>query len=143
MASAVISVVGSAIINALAFTGGGYLFNHLDKNGSLEEQKRHNQAIEQYNKAKECYNEKRQNYLDYINKELYKQNISHRDFQNVDEAMDLYNSLTNIEKIYLPNKPKLSDYYTPSNEQKKYEIIWILGGTILVIFITYKYSNKL
>jgi len=135
MASAVISVLGSAIVNALAFTGGGYLFKHLDKNGSLIEQKRHNLAIEQYNKAKECYNEKRQNYFDYINKELQQENISHRDFQDVDEAMSLYNSLTNKEKIYLPNKPKLSDYYIPSKEQKKYEIVWVLGGTILVIFI--------
>lgn len=139
MASAVISVVGSAIVNALAFTGGGYLFRHLDKNGSLEEQKRHNLALERYNKANEEYREIRQNYIDYINKQLKEQNISHRDFQSVDEAMELYNSYTQNEKIHL-YKPNLSDYYTPGDEQKKYEIIWVLGGTLIVVFLAYKFS---
>ena len=139
MASAIIGIVGSAIINALAFTGGGYLFKHFDKNSSLIEQKRHNLSLEKYNKSMEEYREKRQNYMDYINKQLQLKNISHRDFQNVDEAMYLYNSFTNNEKLHL-YKPQLSNYYTPSNEQKKYEIIFILGGTIIVIFLVYKFS---
>ncbi len=139
MASAVIGIIGAAVVNALAFTGGGYLFKHLDKNGSLIEQKRHNLSLEKYNKSMEEYREKRQNYMDYINKQLELKNISHRDFQNVDDAMDLYNSFTNNEKLDLYN-PKLSDYYTPSNEQKKYEIIWLLGGTTLVLFLAYKFS---
>ncbi len=140
MASAVIGIIGSAIVNAFAFTGGGYLFRHLDKNSSIEEQKRHNLATEKLNEKTVKYNEMKSKYLNYINSELYKQNISHRDFQNTDEAMRLYNSFTNTEKLYLPTIPKLSDYYIPSDEQNKYEIIWILGGTITVIFIAYKFS---
>ncbi len=139
MASVIIGIVGSALVNALAFTGGGYLFKHLDKNNSLLEQKRHNIALEKYNKSMEEYREKRQNYMDYINKQLHLQNISHRDFQNVDEAMDLYNSFTNNEKIHI-YKPNLLDYYKPSNEQKKYELIFVLSGTIIVIFLVYKFS---
>jgi len=141
MASAVITVIGSAIVNALAFTGGGFLFKHLDKNGSLVEQKRHNTAVEQLNKSSENFREQRMNYMNYINNQLYLQNISHRDFQSVDEAMALYNSFTQNEKIHLPIRPKLSDYYKPSAEQKKYEIIWILSGTVLILFVAYKFSK--
>ena len=139
MASAVISLIGGAVINALAFTGGSYMFSKIDKNNSLIEIKRHNLATEKLNKDTLAYNEKRQNYLHYINNELHKQNISHRDFQTIDEAMLLYNSVTVNEKLCLPPKPTLSDYYKPSIEQRKYEYIWLIGGTAVVIFVAYKF----
>ena len=49
MASAVLMMVGGAIVNALAFSGSSYYFSKLDKGDrgdTVEEQKRHDKAME-------------------------------------------------------------------------------------------------
>jgi len=40
-------MVGSALVNALAFTGGNFIFSLADKHGSMDEIKRHNKAMEE------------------------------------------------------------------------------------------------
>ena len=44
-------LIGGAIVNALAFTGSNYLFSSLSKESIDKEQKRHNKAIEDLQRA--------------------------------------------------------------------------------------------
>ena len=44
-------LIGSALANALAFTGSSYLFNRLSKDSIDAERKRHDLAIEQLQKS--------------------------------------------------------------------------------------------
>jgi len=62
-------MIGGAVINALAFTGGNYLFSMLgSKSGEAEkEHKRHDLAIEQLQQAEFEYQHKRRLRLDYLN----------------------------------------------------------------------------
>lgn len=58
-------------MNALAFTGGNYLFSMLGNKGEAEkERKRYNLAIEMLQRAESEYQHKRQLRLDYVNQHL-------------------------------------------------------------------------
>jgi len=138
MASVVIGVVGTALVNALAFSGSNFLFSHLDKVNYDKERKRHDLAIEKLNEETEEWNKERKNTLDFINKEFQKRNIAEKDFRNVDEAMELHSAVTRQE-IKLRPKPELKDFYVPSDTQRKYEYTWLLVGTMAVGLIVYKY----
>ena len=53
-------MIGGAIINATAFVGGSYLAKFLSgdsESASLEEKKRHNLAVEKFQKEYEKYEE--------------------------------------------------------------------------------------
>jgi len=43
-------MVGSALVNALPFTGGNFIFSLANKHGSMDEVKRHNKAMEELSK---------------------------------------------------------------------------------------------
>ena len=160
MATAIAMLVGGAIVNGLAFTGSQYMFHAFDKPNSDKERKRHDLAIEQLNRDTELWNEERKRKLDFINEELMKRNIAARDLSHMDDAMRLYNALhannrvdnalvtsspvtkgdfNNENTIHLPPKPTLSQYYEPSEEQRKYEYLWILIGTGIVGFLSSVY----
>ena len=138
MASA-ITLIGGALINGLSFTGSGYLFHALDPNNALKETERHNKAMEQLDKANIEWNHHRAKVLDYLNNEFKKQQIAAHDFQDVDYALKLYNSVSEQKLPPLPPKPKLSDFYQMSDERKNYEYLWIVGGTVLIGVLAYKY----
>ena len=60
MASAVAMMLGGAVVNALAFTGGNFLFSKLEKNDSAErERERHDKAIEQLEAAQTAWSKKK------------------------------------------------------------------------------------
>ena len=63
-------LIGGALANALAFTGSSYLFLRLSKDSIDKERKRHDLAIEQLQKAQIEWAEKRQQQIDFINKQL-------------------------------------------------------------------------
>ena len=44
-------LIGGALVNALAFTGSNYLFSSLSKESIDKEQKRHDKAIEDLQRA--------------------------------------------------------------------------------------------
>ena len=56
--------IGGAIINALAFTGSNYLFSSLSKESIDKEQKRHEKAIEDLQRAQIEWAKKRQEQLE-------------------------------------------------------------------------------
>lgn len=128
-------MIGGAIVNGLAFTGSGYLFKSLDKNGYEAEIKRHNEAQEKLQKASAEWEEHRKQAIDYANLQLKKEHGAAIDFNNVDNALLLYNELHPTDKLELRNKPKLSDFYQPSGEMKNYEYLWIIGGLITTGFV--------
>ena len=63
-------LIGGALANTLAFTGSSYLFHRLSANSIDVERKRHNLAIEQLQKAQIKWAHKRQQRIDFINKQL-------------------------------------------------------------------------
>ena len=42
--------------------------------------------------------------------------------------------------LYLQHEPKLSNFYTPSDDQQVREFVWIMAGTIVVGYLVYKYA---
>ena len=137
MASAIVMMIGGAVTNALAFTGGNYLFSHMGSN-SNEEKKRHDKAMEQLEAAQADWNKKRTERLDYINEEIKKEHHAAETFDDVDQAMKHYFYITGKELQALPPKPTLSDFYTPSEDQKKREIAFVVGGMVVTGFVAWK-----
>jgi hypothetical protein len=134
-------ILGGAIANALAFTGGQALFRALEGNsGAAQERKRHDLAVEKLNTSVAEWNLKRQKTLDYLNRELQKQMQTKSDFSDVDEALRLYNSVSSspVSPAWGP-KPVLGDFYTPSDAQLNGEKMFIIGTVALTGVIAYKY----
>ena len=128
-------MIGGAIVNGLAFTGSGYLFKALDKNGYEKEIKRHNLAQEKLSKASTEWEEHRKRVIDYVNLDLKLEQQAVTDFHNVDSALALFNELNPTNKIQLQKKPELKDFYTPSSNMKNYEYLWIISGLIITGFV--------
>ncbi|CAC5387162.1 unnamed protein product [Mytilus coruscus] len=118
MASALAMMLGGAITNAFAFSGSNYLFSHMGSNAN-EEKIRHDKAIEKLEKAQSEWNKKRIQRLDFINEQLQKEHHAEHTFEDVDQAMKQYYYITSKQLTPLSPKPKLSDFYTPSEDQKK------------------------
>ncbi|CAC5416184.1 unnamed protein product [Mytilus coruscus] len=94
-----------------------YLFSHMGSNAN-EEKIRHDKAIEKLEKAQSEWNKKRIQRLDFINEQLQKEHHAVQTFDEVDQAMKLYYRVTNKKLTSLSPKPTLSDFYTPSEDQK-------------------------
>ena len=140
MASAVAMMVGGALVNALAFSGSNYLFSKMGKDGDAgAERERHDKAEEQLQKATTEWNEKRTQRLDFINEEIKKEHHAVNEFDDADTAMKQYYYITGKQLSTLPPKPELSDFYTPSEDQKNREIAFIIVGMSLTGFVAWKF----
>ena len=85
MASAVAMMIGGAVVNALAFTEGNFLFSKLGKNQDAEkERERHDRAVEQLEAAQAASNQKRMQRLDFINEQMQKEHHAEQTFDDVD-----------------------------------------------------------
>ena len=123
-------MIGGAIINATAFVGGNYLANYLSGGSAGQEKKRHDLAVEKYEKEYKKYQENSAKLLDWIAtndriKDQAKQNL-----ENTDYASKLYNE-THQDQMDL-NEPQFSDFYKPSVQQKQGEMIYV-GASALAI----------
>ena len=136
MASAVAMMVGGAAVNALAFSGSNFLFSHVGKD-SDEERKRHDEAMEQLAAAQAKWNKERTQRLDFINEQLRKEHSATQEFDDIEQAMKRYYYVTGKD-LQLPPKPKLSNFYNPSEDQKKREIAFVVGGMALTGFVAWK-----
>ena len=122
-------ILGSAIVNSLAFTGGNYLFSKLDhRDDGSAERERHDKAIEQLQTATSKWNEDSIKTLDKNTKQQ-----ANSDCNSVDQALHLYN-----EDFVVQNKPQFSDYYEPSEKQTYYEYVFIIGSTLASSYAIYK-----
>ena len=134
-------MTGGTVVNALAFTGGNYLFSVLgSKSGEAEkERKRHDLAIEFE------YQHKRQLRLDYLNKQLRDEEHSMLVFKDVDAAAREYWLATGGDQEKLNKvpdagvEPTLNEYYTPSTSQKDYELLFMAGGLALTGWAAFKF----
>ena len=133
-------MAGSALINALAFSGTNAAFSLLGDHGKTEI-KRHNLAVERLSKAREEYNKERQQRLDFISKTMREQRHAQQTFGDLRVAMQEYHEVTGQQLSPL-SPPKLSDFYSPSRQRKDTEIALVVGGMTLVGALTYKLSNK-
>ena len=134
-------LVGGAVLNATTFVGGSYLAKYLSgsSTSSLEaERKRHDEALEKYQKDYEAYHERRQKLLDWYSKQQVEKGKAARDFEDTDKAFKLY-AQTHRYNYSLGVEPKFSDYYKPSSNQKKGEILYVGGGMLALGYIASKF----
>ena len=75
-------LIGGALANTLAFTGSSYLSYRLSKDSIDKERKRHDAAIEQLQKAQIEWAHKRQQRIDFINKQLRLERKAEVNLQN-------------------------------------------------------------
>ena len=143
MAGAVAMMVGGAIVNALAFSGSNYLFSKIDKGEANEERKRHDNAVEQMQAARDAWSQKRSERLDWINKKLREQDHAVKNFHDAEAAWLEYNTLVTGEILDpLESEPQLSDFYTPSSAQKDREIAFVIGGMVVTGLVTYYITRR-
>ena len=133
-------MIGGAVLNAAAFTGGNYLAKYLSGDGgAAAERKRHDKALEAYEAAQARYSQERTKLLDWIetnreNKEMAKQN-----FTNTDYAFKLYNQSHPDRKMTPPKKPKFSDFYQPSEAQKQGELLFVGGSALALGYAAFRF----
>jgi len=138
--ASVAMMLGGAIINAAAFTGGNYLAKYLSSDGgALAEKTWHDKALEAYEAAQARYAHERTKLLDWIetnreNKELAKQN-----FTNTDYAFKLYNQAHPEQKMTLPKEPKFSDFYQPSEAQKQGKLIFVGSSALALGYAAFRF----
>ena len=131
-------LIGGAAINAFAFSGSNYLFSKLSDHGEAE-RKRHDLAMEKFQKARDHWNKERQKRLDFINKRLREQQDARYAINNLEDGMREYYRVFGKSIKPLGHEPVFSDFYNPSEDQKKGEIFFIVFGTGLISYIVYKY----
>ena len=83
-------LIGAALANGLAFTGSSYLFSRLSKDRIDAERKRHDLAIEKLQKAQTEWAQKRQQRIDFINKQLRLERKVETNFTELNDAMREY-----------------------------------------------------
>ena len=126
-------VIGGAVLNATSFIGGNYLARYLsgdDKAQAEKERERHDHAFEKYNEAIERFREGQEKLQDFIAENDRLKHQTSQNLVNVDNALKLYNQ-THNEKIVL-KEPQMSNYYSPSNQQKTAEIMYVGCGALVL-----------
>ena len=124
-------MIGGAIINATTFVGGSYLAKYLSgSSDSDEEKKRHDLAVEKYQKEYEEYEENRAKLNDWIMTNDRIKDEAKENFKNTDYALKLYNKI-HQDDLSL-REPQFSDFYQPSAQQKQGEIVYV-GASALAI----------
>ena len=109
-------LIGRAFTNALAFSGSNFLFSSLSKELIDKERKRHDEAIEDLQRAQIEWAKKSQERLDYINNEIIKEHKAEKRLTDLNSAMQHYFLVTGRQLEPLPAEPVLSDFYVPSED---------------------------
>ena len=139
--ASVVMLIGGVLANALAFTGSSYLFHRLSKDSIDAERKRHDVAIEQLQKALIEWAHKRQQQIDFINKQLRLERKAEVKFTELNNAMREYHEVFGHELPPLPREPVLSDYYTLSDEQLYRELGFIALSLIGIGGVLYYFEH--
>ena len=119
-------MLGGAVLNASTFIGGSYLAKYLSGTKTDQERRRHDKALERYQRDYAKYQENRQKLLDWQEQNRHEDAIASQNFENTDEALKLYNKFHPDENMQI-NEPVFSDYYRPSKEQKIGEMAYVSG----------------
>ena len=140
MASAAM-LIGGALANTLDFTSSSYLFSRLSKDSIDTERKRHNLAIEQLQKAQIEWAHKRQQRIDFINKQLRLERKAETKFIELNDAMREYHEAFGHKLPPLPQEPVLSAFYTPSDEQHHQELGFITLSMMRIGVVLYYFES--
>ena len=111
-------VVAGGLFNAIAFAGAGYVFHKLDKNGYEKEMRRHDKAIERFEREKEKWYEKtieKKNKIALLRQEVQDAN---KDFRDTNEALRKLRLAIEDLEDHEDVEPK--KYYEPSEKMKMY-----------------------
>ena len=135
-------MIGGAILNAAAFTGGNNLAKYLagdSGQAALAEKTRHDKALEAYQAAMEKYTRERTQLLDWIetNREIKAQ--ADQNFTNTDYAFKFYNQAHPDYKLTQPTAPKFADMYQPSELQKQGELLSVGGGALALGYAAFRF----
>ena len=135
-------MLGGAVLNASTFIGGSYLAKYLSGTKTDQERRRHDKALERYQRDYAKYQENRQKLLDWQEQNRHEDAISAQNFENTDEALKLYNKFHPDENMQI-NEPVFSDYYRPSKEQKIGEMAYVSGGMMVLVMRRVDGCNKI
>ena len=95
-------LIGGALANALAFTGSSYLFHRLSADNIDADRKRHDASIEALQKAQIAWAHKRQERIDFINKQLRLERKAETKFIELNDAIREYHEVFGRELPPLP-----------------------------------------
>ena len=125
-------MLGGAVLNASTFIGGFYLAKYLSGAKTDQERRRHDKALEKYQK------ENRQKLLDWQEQNRHEDAIASQSFEHTAEALKLYNKFHPDENLQI-NEPVFSDYYRPSKDQKIGEMAYVSGGMMVLGYVASKW----
>ena len=83
-------LIRGALANVLVFTGSYYLFSTLSKDSTDKRRKRHELAIEQLHKAEMEWTQRRQEQINFINKQLRLEYKAETKFMELNDTMREY-----------------------------------------------------
>ena len=129
------------MLNAATFIGGNKLAQYLsgvDPKATQEEQKRHGQALEKYQRDYAQYQKDRTQLLDWVAEQDREKSKAFHDFQDTDAALALYNQ-THQAKVAMPKEPQFADYYKPSPQQKNGELLFIGASTLALGYAAFRF----
>ena len=129
-------MIGGAVVNGLAFTGGNYLFSQMKDNADVDEQKRHNAAVEELTNEKQEYEIKREKNLAWKNELIRRQQKAEGDLSDVSYAFDEYTR--QFPEPYPNLKEPVLDYHS-SEYPKNSELVFFGLGTAAVCYGAYKF----
>ena len=135
-----VSVVAGGIFNALAFAGAGFLFQHLNKNGYEGEMKRHNKALEDLAKARELFSENEIRERDRIQKLRQELSDVNADISHTNRSLELLRKIRTVtcNGTKFTEEPKLENFYKPSPEMEKYQVIVGVAIGVGVGYLIYR-----
>ena len=133
-------LIRGALANALAFTGSIYLFHRLSADNIDAKRKRHDLAIEALQAAQLEWTHKCQQRIDFINNQLRLEHTAETKFTELNNAMREYHEVFGHELPSLPREPVLSDFYTPTDEQRYRELGFIALSMIGIGGVLYHFE---
>ena len=131
-------MIGGAILNATTFVGGSYLAKYMSGDDLGAERKRHDLALEKYERDYQTWQKSRQRVMDWYSTRRDEQDIAARDLSNTDEALKLYDKV-HSQEIVVGNEPNFGNYYKPSSSQKTGEIVYVSAGMLGVVYLASKF----
>jgi len=130
-------MLGGAILNATAFVGGSYLAKSLS--GEDTERVRHDKALEKYQHDMGEWQKEQKLYQDWLNEQYIEKKQADENLQSTDQAFILYNKAHPSATLKLQNKPVFKNYYSPSEKQKQYELLYVGGGMLGTGYLVAKF----
>ena len=135
-------VIGGAVLNAAAFTGGNYLAKFLagdNEKAASDEKTRHDKALEAYESAMAKYTRERTQILDWINTNQEIKEHAQKNFTNTDYAFKLYNQTHHDQRLTLPKEPNFSDMYQPSELQKQGGLLFVGCSALALGYAAFRF----